>query len=91
MGKGRGVVAIEDIPKGKVVFRDIPLTGAIYGDETQARGDFRESFYRAFLGTLSGFSQGAWPRPAYSAPFFRIYNYLDFSTYIFYSSFYLSV
>lgn len=38
MGKGRGVIALEDIPKGKVIFRDIPLAGAIYGDETQGKG-----------------------------------------------------
>ena len=37
MGKGRGVIALEDIPKGKVIFRDIPLAGAIYGDETQGK------------------------------------------------------
>ena len=31
----RGVIALEDIAKGKVILRDVPLAAAIYGDETQ--------------------------------------------------------
>ena len=34
IGKGRGVIALRDIPAGKVVLRDVPLSAAIYGDET---------------------------------------------------------
>lgn len=35
-GKGRGIIALSDIEPGKVLLRDVPLAGAIYGDETMA-------------------------------------------------------